>query len=179
MYYLQNKSIVSTIPQSLIRARLDRNTIATASIWTDFVSLLLSLPPLPQTVSTRRDRYVFKRWNDSSDAELYELSTTNKLSAQDTIYVLLRRLETLHRLIDSDNHLLFWMLAVQFVLWCDAVRTVCAVCVNFVRVCLNDFSADSFCDWASRQAQYEFVDSRLRFVERDYLVREVNMHVCI
>lgn len=172
---------MSSIPQRLIRARLDRNKLAIVSLWRDLAALLLRLRAVPHYIDSvedaalsRLERYTFRRWNDTS-VTCCDYQLSNKLSVRDTIFVLLRRIERLHRLITSDNHATFWSSALEFVVWCDIVRTAAAVVTTFVCPC---FCTDTV-DEASRRANYETVESRLRVTQRDYLAREINMHVCI
>lgn len=168
---------MSSILQRLIRARLDRSKLDIVSLWRDLAALLLRLRAVPHyvevaTLSHTSERYTFRRWNDTS-VTFCDFQSTVKLGVRDTIFVLLRRIERLHRLIISDNHVAFWSTALEFVVWCDIVRTAAAVVTNFVCPCF------STADEAGRQSNYEIVESRLRVTQRDYLVREINMHVCI
>ena len=170
-----------SIPQRLIRARLDRNKLVIVSLWRDLAALLLRLRAAPHYIDsvedatlTRWERYTFRRWNDTS-VTCCDYQLMNRLSVRDTIFVLLRRLERLHRLITSDNHAAFWSSALEFVVWCDIVRTAAAVVTTFVCSCFCTVTTDEAC----RHANFETVESRLRVTQRDYLVREINMHVCI
>lgn len=173
------QSIVSSVPQKLIRARLDRCDRELIFVWLDVAELLASLRnirqcPIDFSESANREIYIVRHLSHAVDYSApCDYSTLSRLSVCDSLLVLLRRLGTLKELVTSENHIVFWTPALEFVLWCDLIRTAAAAATNFACIALSEP------DLTQRQSTFEYINDILFRTQRDYLVRELNMHVRI
>lgn len=148
-------------------------------MWLDVAELLASLRnirqcPIDLSESANREIYIVRHLSHAADySATCDYSQLSRLSVRDSLLVLLRRLGTLKDLVTSENQLLFWTPALEFVLWCDLIRTAAAAATNFACTSLSDP------DLTRRQSTFDYVNDILFRTQRDYLVCELNMHVRI
>lgn len=164
-------SLVSLTPRLLVVARIDGRVELLRALLARLQDLTAFFSPTATFVC---DEFTQRFPIRPASSRLSEDAAMNVvgLGIKETLYLLVSKLQFVVSCTFDVDHNLFWSFALDFTLWCDYSRTACAVSLTFACQCLRDASSRR-----ERILSFFAVRQVLLRTERDYLLREIRLHV--
>lgn len=167
------------MPRLLIAARVDCATSELHAYRTRLCDLLhrsTASGEIDESTSVLAERFIFRSYTSPSVSHPPS-EIDGGLTLDETLHLLITRLDRLCSAVLTTDQVQYWQLAAEYLIWCDLVRSVCAVVISFV---LQHFGS-SVCGGSRSERIRLFlsVNPLLARTHRDYLLREVRLHVRI